>query len=84
MKTRDLLCLGLIALGLVGSGLPKMPLGQAAASQSADPWPREMHIPAGTMTIYQPQVDSWDGGFLRLRAAVSVKPAGGEEVFGIV
>jgi hypothetical protein len=29
-------------------------------------------------------VDSWGGGFLKLHAAVSVKPAGGEEVFGIV
>ena len=26
------------------------------------------------MTVYEPQVDSWDGGFLKLRAAVAVKP----------
>jgi hypothetical protein len=36
------------------------------------------------MTVYQPQVDSWDGGFLRFRAAISIKPSGGgQEVFGI-
>jgi hypothetical protein len=43
-----------------------------------------MQISSGTMTVYQPQVDSWDGGFLKLRAAVAVKPTRGEEVFGIV
>jgi hypothetical protein len=36
------------------------------------------------MTVYQPQVDSWDGGFLRFRAAISIKPSGGgQEVFSI-
>ena len=50
-----------------------------------DPWPRQMQITGGTLTIYQPQVDSWDGGFLKFRAAVAVKPSdGGQEVFGVI
>ena len=50
-----------------------------------DPWPRQMQITGGTLTVYQPQVDSWDGGFLKFRAAVAVKPSdGGQEVFGVI
>jgi hypothetical protein len=48
--------------------------GQTTAAVGADPWPRQMHITGGTMTVYEPQVDNWDGGFLKLRAAVAVKP----------
>src|SRR5262249_33558906 len=85
-------CLGLMALVLTGSVLSSVPslqlapsaYGQTQATASADPWPREKQIDGRTMTVYQPQVDSWDGGFLKLRAAVSVKPADGAEVFGIV
>src|SRR6476661_744704 len=51
----------------------------------ADPWPRRIEVSSGILTVYQPQVDSWDGGFLKLRAAVAVKPSnGGQEVFGVI
>src|SRR5262249_2809284 len=55
----------------------------AVDQANVDPWPRETKFSGGTMTVYQPQVDSWDGGFLRFRAAVAIKHAGnGQEVFG--
>jgi hypothetical protein len=59
--------------------------GQTSGATPTDPWPRVRHADNATITVYQPQVDSWDGGFIKLRAAVSVKPdGGGNEVFGIV
>ncbi len=83
MKLRLLLCLGLAGLALMGTAPAARAEGEA--SQQADPWPREIQITGGTLTVYQPQVESWDGGFLRFRAAVSVKPSdGGQEVFGVI
>ena len=36
-------------------------------------------------TIYQPQIDNWDGYNFEAHAAVSVLPAGGkEQIFGVV
>lgn len=50
-----------------------------------DPWPRQVEMGGQTLTVYQPQVESWSGNQLALRAAVAVKPAGeGEEAFGVV
>jgi hypothetical protein len=52
-------------------------LAQAPSStQPADPWPRQMALSNAAVTIYQPQVESWDGNQIQLRAAVSIKPAG--------
>jgi hypothetical protein len=63
-------------------GITLLPLADrrdalAAAATNPDPWPRHMQINGGSLTVYQPQVDSWDGGFLKFRAAVSVTPSDG-------
>lgn len=51
----------------------------------ADPWPRKIQVGDQTLTVYQPQVESWSGNQIAFRAAVAVKPPGqGEEVFGVV
>ena len=87
MKPRLLVYAALVSFAVLGFGVG-LPVGteaRAETSPSADPWPREIDISGGTLTVYQPQVDSWDGGFLKFRAAVSVKPSGGgQEVFGAV
>ena len=83
MKARFLF-LVIVTLAVLGVDISLGAFGQTTGAAGADPWPREIPISGGTMTVYQPQVDSWDGGFLKLRAAVAVKPTGGEEVFGIV
>ena len=73
----------LLTLLLGGWGFAAQAQNSASTAQHPDPWPRELHIDGATMTVYEPQVDSWDGGFLKFRAAVSVKPSGGgQEVFG--
>ncbi len=64
----------------------------AAATESAfdDPppdtgWPRILAGSGQTFTVYQPQLDSWDGFTLEAHAAVAVE-TGGEQppVFGVV
>ena len=88
MKARFLAHLAVLAVALLG--VISLPLADrrdalAAAATNPDPWPRHMQISGGSLTVYQPQVDSWDGGFLKFRAAVSVTPSGGgQEIFGII
>ncbi len=46
-------------------------------------WPRKIEVSEGTITIYQPQVESFDGNELQARAALSVTtPGHPEPVFG--
>jgi len=84
MKFRVLICVGLLAGAMMAAGPGRSPIGQALAAQTADPWPRQVTVSQGKLTIYQPQVENWDGGFLRFQAAVSVQPTSGQEVFGII
>ena len=48
-------------------------------------WPREIQSPEGTITIYQPQVDSFKQNQLSARTAVSIIRTGSSEpVFGAI
>ena len=38
----------------------------------ADDWPREVLSSEGTITMYQPQIESYSGDSLKARAAVSI------------
>jgi hypothetical protein len=51
----------------------------------ADPWPRQAALEDATVTLYPPQVESWDGNRIRFRAAVTFTPTGaGQESVGVV
>ncbi len=51
----------------------------------AQDWPREVVSPQGTITIYQPQIESFKGNALSARAAISITPNGADQqVFGAV
>ncbi|MGD0037661.1 MAG: hypothetical protein ABSC53_10260 [Bacteroidota bacterium] len=51
----------------------------------ADDWPREVLSTEGTITMYQPQIESYSGNSLKARAAVSITPIGKDEpVFGAI
>ena len=55
-------------------------------SAAQDPgWPRKITKPGGTLLVYQPQVDDW-ANFTEIdfRSAVSLTPAGGKAVIGVV
>ena len=62
------------------------PAAATAAPPSTDgTWPREVKTSIGTVTIYQPQVDDWDGATLQFRLAASVKAnAEAPPVYGVV
>jgi hypothetical protein len=45
-------------------------------------WPRTIETERGTVIMYQPQLESFEGDTLEGVAAVSAQPTGGEVVFG--
>jgi hypothetical protein len=58
----------------------------AGPATTAEPdWPREIVVPEGTITLYQPQIESFEGNKLTARAAVSIiKKGETEPAFGAV
>jgi hypothetical protein len=77
-----LLLLPLLVLSMV----PPVAFGQAPPAPAGDQaWPREFQSGGTTITVYQPQVESWKTRDLSGRAAVSVKDAiSPEEQFGVI
>jgi hypothetical protein len=56
-----------------------------ASSVTPDPWPKSLHQDTLTYTIFQPQLDSWDGYRYAAHAAVSVLADGSKDpTFGVV
>lgn len=54
-------------------------------SAAQDPWPRELKAKVGTVIIYQPQLESFEGDELAVRAAVSVQKTDMKApLFGVV
>jgi hypothetical protein len=50
-----------------------------------DPWPRTITVSGVKYSLYQPQLDKWDGYDLAAHAAVSVVAAGAKEpIFGLI
>jgi len=69
------------------TGQPPAPAVPPAAVAKEDPdaWPRTIKRDTTTYTIYQPQLDSWDGVTLDARAAVAVQAADAKEpTYGII
>jgi hypothetical protein len=56
----------------------------SATAYAAD-WPREINTQQGMITIYEPQISSFDGNSMSARAAISITPAGADSlIFGAV
>jgi hypothetical protein len=56
----------------------------ATATLPDDNWPRQYTTPDNTIKLYQPQVDSWKGHELKVRAAVSIQSQGSKDsIFGV-
>jgi hypothetical protein len=63
------------------------PAAPAASREGTgnSPWPREATEGGRTFTVYQPQIEEWDGTRLHARAAVSVESAASPvQHFGVV
>jgi hypothetical protein len=77
----------LIALALLS---PEQIFSQTAEQEAADlearlEWPREIETPEGKVVLYQPQIESFEGDNLSMRAALSVTVTGETApVFGAV
>lgn len=58
----------------------------ATPSESSEtPWPRSVVNGSTTLTIYEPQVDSWDGHQLTARNAIGIQKVGQPEpIYGVV
>src|SRR5471032_2499905 len=78
-----LLILGVFAVCSVQAASPQT--AKAPAEQATAPtWPQVLNAGDTKLTIYQPQLDSWDGYTLQARAAVEATGADGKPTFGIV
>ena len=71
---------------LVSPGMGQVqPAPPPPGQVTPDPWPRTLTVRGARYSLYQPQVDSWDGRRLAAHAAVSVlAPAAKEPVFGVI
>src|SRR5262249_33160285 len=67
-----------------GTG-PDAAAAGAPGPPDPDPWQRQIQLSNATLTVYQPQVESWQGHQLSFRAAVAAKASGANaETFGVV
>ena len=71
----------LCTLGLITALLLAFPV---AAEDEEQWWPHVMEGKTATVTMYQPQLETWKDGIFESRAAVSVKEGDGAPVFGAV
>jgi len=61
------------------------PVQQAAPPNEERGWPRQITEGDKTLTIYQPQLEKWDGNHLEARSAVSVqKQSNPDPLFGTI
>jgi hypothetical protein len=74
MKThttlKPVVLVALLLAGATGRSMAQAPV------VPADPWPRQIQLSGAAVTVYQPQVDAWDGNQIQVRAAVAIKPTG--------
>lgn len=84
-----------IGLGSPLLALPQTPPTTPAAQTTAkaappplspnDPWPRVVPFQGSTISIYQPQVESWNGHQLSARSAVKVQKPGKQAIdYGVI
>jgi len=68
------------------SGQPKAAPTPAPSPAPVDGgWPREVLTSAGKITVYQPQVDAWDGSRLAVLAAFSLEEkVDAKPIYGVV
>src|SRR4029077_18874760 len=64
---------------------PPLAAYETAHETTETPWPRRVTSGSATITIYEPQVDSWDGLEIVARNAVGIQRAGQPDpTYGVV
>lgn len=85
MKTHLSILLRLSGVGLLMAVLTPGWVNAQMAMDETSPWPRMRSTNGSTVTIYQPQVETWTKNSFSGRAAVELKLAGEKsEWFGVV
>ncbi|MFO1313353.1 MAG: autotransporter [Burkholderiales bacterium] len=83
-------CLAVVcSAGNAWAQAPAAPASNAAASSAqpagGDRWPKSAELSGATYTMFQPQLDSWDGSTMAAHAAVTVQAPGSQQpVFGVL
>src|SRR5215471_5007089 len=98
MKTRLHPLVAYLLVLSISVGSPSLTLAQTAGSPPAatpaatsapappnpnEPWPRQTTYQGATISIFQPQIESWTGNQLAARAAVRVKSASSTD-YGVI
>ncbi|GAB7128073.1 hypothetical protein JCM19000A_25800 [Silvimonas sp. JCM 19000] len=60
-------------MALILTGWLLVSSAHAASAPAAKPWPHQFTVDGTTLTLYQPQLDNWQGNQLNARMAVAVK-----------
>jgi hypothetical protein len=71
-SARRLLLLSTLAAVLIA---PAATRPQSASPAPGDGWPRSRKAAQGTLTVFQPQLDNWDGREIEFHCAASIQPA---------
>jgi len=71
-----------LAVLAAGAAFAQAPAPQAAAPSNS--WPRVIAVENGSVEIFQPQIESFQGDVLAARAAVAWTPKGRPPAFGVV
>ena len=73
------------APGPAPGAVTEAPAASAPVPPDPDPWPRQLQLSNAMLTVYQPQVESWQGNQLAFRAAVAAKAQGANtDTFGVI
>lgn len=72
----------MLIVALLAGAIPGF--AQEEAAEEERTWPVVMEAKTATVTMYQPQIDSWHDDDFEARAAVSVKEGDTAPVFGAV
>jgi hypothetical protein len=68
----------------VGGGQKTVSSEPGASSPPNEAWPRQLTVDGKAISVYQPQVETWQGNQLTGRAAVSIQdPASPTPIFGV-
>ncbi|PTT84603.1 autotransporter, partial [Pseudomonas sp. HMWF005] len=81
---RSFLVMLMLWLLTFGNALAAPATTTADAAPDAPTWPQVITSGKAKLTVYQPQLDSWDGYTLNARAAVEATGGDGKSTYGIV
>ena len=74
----------MLCLLTLGNAWAAAPATKPNAAPSEPTWPQVISSAKSKLTVYQPQLDNWDGYTLNARAAVEATAADGKSTYGIV